>query len=66
MPFIIRDAKRLYWRSDGDPARPALLLGNSLGTEILLLSAIYCGVPAANTGFHKAAETLADVLKSTG
>ena len=33
MPFVIRDGARLYWRSDGDPAFPALLLGNSLGTE---------------------------------
>ena len=33
MPFVLRDAERLYWRSDGDPARPALVLGNSLGTE---------------------------------
>ena len=24
--------------------------------EVLLLSAIYCGVPAANTAFHRAAE----------
>ena len=28
--------------------------------EVLLLAAIYCGVPAANTGFHKAAEVLPD------
>ena len=27
MPFVTRDGARLYWRSDGDPARPALLLG---------------------------------------
>ena len=33
MPFVIRDGARLYWRSDGDPSRPALLLGNSLGTD---------------------------------
>ena len=33
MPFVIRDGARVYWRSDGDPAFPALLLGNSLGTE---------------------------------
>jgi alkylhydroperoxidase/carboxymuconolactone decarboxylase family protein YurZ len=31
--------------------------------EVLLLAALYCGVPAANTGFHKAAETISDVLK---
>jgi 3-oxoadipate enol-lactonase / 4-carboxymuconolactone decarboxylase len=33
VPFVTRDGARLYWRSDGDPARPALLLGNSLGAE---------------------------------
>ncbi|HET7097641.1 MAG TPA: 3-oxoadipate enol-lactonase [Casimicrobiaceae bacterium] len=33
MPFVIRDGARLYWRSDGDPASPPLLLGCSLGTE---------------------------------
>ena len=33
MPFVIRDGARLYWRSDGDPALPPLLLGSSLGTE---------------------------------
>ena len=36
MPFVIRDGARLYWRSDGDPSLPPLLLGNSLGTEIAL------------------------------
>lgn len=33
MPFVSRDGARLYWRSDGDPQAPALLLGNSLGTD---------------------------------
>ncbi len=33
MPFVTRDGARLYWRVDGDPAKPALLLGNSLGTD---------------------------------
>lgn len=33
MPFIDRDGARLYWRADGHPARPPLLLGNSLGTD---------------------------------
>src|SRR5215212_5183300 len=36
MPFVTCDGARIYWRSDGDPARPALLLGNSLGTELAL------------------------------
>ena len=33
MPFLTRDGARLYWRSDGHPDAPALLLGNSLGTD---------------------------------
>ena len=36
MPFVTRDGARIHWRSDGDPARPALLLGNSLGSELAL------------------------------
>ena len=36
MPFIDRDGARLWWRSDGDSAKPALLLGNSLGTDTTL------------------------------
>lgn len=33
MPMIHRDGARLYWRSDGKPGLPVLLLGNSLGTD---------------------------------
>lgn len=33
MPFIERSGARLYWRRDGRPELPALLLGNSLGTD---------------------------------
>ena len=40
MPFVRRDGARLYWRSDGDPSRPALVLGNSLGTDITLWDAV--------------------------
>jgi 3-oxoadipate enol-lactonase/4-carboxymuconolactone decarboxylase len=36
MPFLTRDGARLWWRSDGDAAKPALLLGNSLGTDMTL------------------------------
>ena len=36
MPFIDRDGTRLWWRSDGDTQRPALLLANSLGTDTAL------------------------------
>ncbi|MGD9944643.1 MAG: 3-oxoadipate enol-lactonase [Burkholderiaceae bacterium] len=33
MPFLQRDGARLFWRLDGDPARPVLTLLNSLGTD---------------------------------
>ena len=49
MPFVIRDGARLYWRSDGDPARPALLLGNSLGTEHALWAPV---IPALQRHFR--------------
>lgn len=33
MPFATRDGVRLFWRQDGHPDRPALVLLNSLGTD---------------------------------
>ena len=33
MPFATRDGVRLYWRADGHPDRPALLLLNSVGCD---------------------------------
>ncbi len=33
MPFATRDGVRLFWRQDGHPDRPALLLLNSLGCD---------------------------------
>jgi 3-oxoadipate enol-lactonase/4-carboxymuconolactone decarboxylase len=37
MPFLdCGNGARLWWRSDGDPAQPTLLLGNSLGTDTTL------------------------------
>ena len=33
MPFVNHAGARLYWRTDGDPALPALILVNSLGTD---------------------------------
>jgi 3-oxoadipate enol-lactonase/4-carboxymuconolactone decarboxylase len=36
MPFAIRQGVRLYWRADGAPERPALLLLNSIGTDMSL------------------------------
>ena len=49
VPFVTRDGARLYWRSDGDPALPALLLGNSLGTEHALWAPV---VPALQRHFR--------------
>jgi alkylhydroperoxidase/carboxymuconolactone decarboxylase family protein YurZ len=34
--------------------------------EVLLLVAVYAGVPAANTGFHIAAEILGDTSDKQG
>jgi 3-oxoadipate enol-lactonase/4-carboxymuconolactone decarboxylase len=33
MPYALHAGTRLYWRADGDPALPPLVLGNSLGTD---------------------------------
>jgi len=49
VPFVIRDGARLYWRSDGDPASPPLLLGNSLGTEHALWAPV---IPALRRHFR--------------
>lgn len=34
MAFAVRDGVRLYWRAEGEPERPALLLLNSIGTDL--------------------------------
>lgn len=34
MPFVTHAGARLFWRQDGDPAKPPLLLLNSIGTDI--------------------------------
>ena len=34
MAFAVRDGVRLYWRVEGEPERPALLLLNSIGTDL--------------------------------
>jgi len=49
VPFVVRDGARLYWRSDGEPALPALLLGNSLGTELALWAPV---IPALTRHFR--------------
>ena len=46
MPFVTRDGVRLYWRADGHPDQPALLLLNSLGTD----HALWDGVVRALSG----------------
>lgn len=33
MPFVHRNGASIYWRADGKPDLPPLLLGNSLGTD---------------------------------
>ena len=33
MPFVKHAGARLFWRADGDPALPPLMLVNSLGTD---------------------------------
>ena len=40
MPFVLRDGARIFWRTDGRPDAPALLLGNSLGTDTALWDAV--------------------------
>ena len=40
MPFITHDGVRLWWRSDGDATKPALLLANSLGSDLTLWDTI--------------------------
>ena len=40
MPFVTRDTTRLYWRADGHSSRPALLLLNSLGTDLAMWDAV--------------------------
>ena len=36
MPITQHQSCRLYWRGDGDPSLPGLVLGNSLGTDVSL------------------------------
>lgn len=33
MPLLHKEGRQIYWRTDGDPAKPKLMLLNSLGTE---------------------------------
>jgi len=36
MPIATNGTTRIYWRGDGDPTLPGLVLGNSLGTDVSL------------------------------
>lgn len=49
MPFIQTDGARLYWRCDGAEDRPALLLGNSIGTDHCLWDRV---MPELMRGFR--------------
>ncbi len=44
MPFIHREGARIYWRIDGRPDHPALLLLNSLGTDHALWDPVMPGL----------------------
>lgn len=33
MPLLHKEGRHIYWRADGDPSKPKLMLLNSLGTE---------------------------------
>ena len=49
MAFVTRDGVRLYWRADGDPAKPPLLFLNSLGTDHAMWDAV---TPTLGRDFH--------------
>lgn len=44
MPFVHREGARLYWRIDGHPDRPPLVLLNSLGTDHSLWDPVMPGL----------------------
>ncbi|RPH61137.1 MAG: 3-oxoadipate enol-lactonase [Burkholderiales bacterium] len=44
MPFVHREGARLYWRIDGHPDRPPLVLLNSLGTDHSLWEPVMPGL----------------------
>ena len=49
MPFVLRDGARIHWRTDGAPGAPALLLANSLGTDLSLWDPV---IPQLARHFH--------------
>ncbi|MBN9463780.1 MAG: 3-oxoadipate enol-lactonase [Burkholderiales bacterium] len=44
MPFLEHDGARLFWRLDGHPQRPPLVLLNSLGTDHTLWEPVMAGL----------------------
>jgi len=49
MPLLEKEHRQIYWRTDGDPALPKLVLLNSLGTEHGLWNPV---MPALLESFH--------------
>ena len=49
MPLLHKEGRQIYWRTDGDPALPKLVLLNSLGTEHGLWNPV---MPALLESFH--------------
>lgn len=49
MPFARNGGLRLYWRADGHPDKPALVLLNSLGTDLSMWDGV---VRALSARFH--------------
>ena len=49
MPLLNKENRQIYWRTDGDPAKPKLVLLNSLGTEHGLWDPV---MPALLESFH--------------
>lgn len=49
MPLLQKEGRQIYWRTDGDPAKPKLMLLNSLGTEHGLWNPV---MPALLESFH--------------
>ena len=49
MPFIDSEGARIFWRTDGHPEAPALVLANSLGSDISLWDGV---LPQLAEHFH--------------
>jgi len=49
MPFIDCEGARIFWREDGRPSSPALILGNSLGSDTSLWDGL---VPALSRDYR--------------